>query len=204
MLNYTRKQKEYEFEKIKTILEAKGNPNKIDHSNGSSSFHFICEGSNIGKDLINHLLKNNANPNLKNYFDLTPFHSFCSNQKLNTDVLKFFLENNADSEAQDLLDKDTPYLVYCKNNSICLEGLKIFLNHFRKTKKMERGNFFESIFLKFLFSQKNSENQLRDEGIISFLFNNSKHFIDGSFLVKSFHFFFFSKDSKIKKRNTVG
>ena len=77
------------------------------HDNGSTPFYIACQ--NGYHEIVEILLKNNANINMKYIERFTPLYVACRNGHLN--VVKQLILHGADLNAQDETDGSTPLYV---------------------------------------------------------------------------------------------
>ena len=87
---------------------------------GNTPLHIACENENISFEIIEYLVENKSDINLKDTFDYTPLHLACKNKNISSEIIKCLVEKKSDLNSKDTYNKN-PLQFASENENISVE-----------------------------------------------------------------------------------
>ena len=91
--------------------------------------HVACENTKISHEIIQVLIENKAEPNVKDTNNKIALHFASSNLKISPKIIKILIESKSDLNCKGGYFQDSPFHRACSNQRVTLEVVKYFVDH---------------------------------------------------------------------------
>jgi ankyrin repeat protein len=123
LIHYFLLHKNIELEVIKYLVENKA----LLNSTENSPFLLACSKKNLSQEMLEYLISQNSNVNVKDKQDNTALHFLCKNEKCSLEMLKYLISQNSNVNAKDKQDNTALHFL-CKNENCSPEMLDYLIS----------------------------------------------------------------------------